>query len=84
MSTTPRSREAISSTRLSTSAPLSRPPAIHTTESKERMAAAAACGLVALESLTKRTPRTVAISAMRCRSGRKARSPSRTAMGPTP
>ena len=41
--------------------------------------ARAACGLVALESSTQRTPSTSATSAMRWASGRKARSPSRTA-----
>ena len=44
----------------STSAPLSRPPATQTTCSNASSDEAAACGLVALESSTNRTPSTIA------------------------
>ena len=67
-----------------TSPPLASPPAIQTIRSKAVSDAAAACGLVALESSTQVTPPTVATVAMRWASGteacaaRPARPPRRT------
>ncbi|WP_308200771.1 hypothetical protein [Aeromicrobium fastidiosum] len=60
------------------------PPAIQTTSSNPCSDACAACGLVALESSTQRTPSISATSAMRWASGLNARRPSRTARGSTP
>ena len=48
------------------SRPLLRPPAMRTTWSKPSIAAAAACGVVAFESLNQATPSASATSSMRC------------------
>ena len=50
-------------------------------ESNDVSDAAAACGLVAFESSTKRTPSITATSAIRCGAGVKLRNPSATALG---
>ena len=81
--TAPRSRSTDPATSSSNAAALGQ-PAGHPDDVREGCSdAAAACGLVALESSTYATPSTVATCAMRWAPGSTARSPARTASGGT-
>ena len=92
-STAARSRAPCAVTRSSKVVPLAWPPAIQTTlpagssgavEPNERSAASAACGLVALESSTQRTPSRSVTVWILCDPRVTLRRPSRTATGSTP
>ena len=65
------------------SRPLFSPPAMSTTWSNARIAADAACGVVALESLNQRTHPSSPTSSMRCGGPTNDARPAATASGPT-